>query len=99
MNLQELYGEHSRIVRYENSKQLFKAKMVEGTDVGDHILKMINLISQLEIMEFYMDVELQVDLILQLLLESFTLFILNFNMNKLECSLLELLSMLTTAQA
>ena len=47
-NLQVLYGEHSRIAKYEISKQLYKAKMVEGTDVGNHILKMINLIDQLE---------------------------------------------------
>jgi len=44
MNLQEFYEKHSQTVRYEISKQLFKAKMIEGTDVRDHILKMINLI-------------------------------------------------------
>ncbi|XP_052203109.1 uncharacterized protein LOC127808578 [Diospyros lotus] len=84
MNLQELYGEHSWMVRYEIYNQLFKENMAEGTDVGDHVLKMVNLIGQLEVLDFYMDVELQIDLIFQLLLESFTLFILNFNMNKLE---------------
>ena len=46
-----------------------------------------------------MDAELQIDLVVQSLLQSFAPFILNFNMNKLECSLLELLNMLTTAQA
>ena len=99
VNLQELYGEYRRTVRYEISKQLFKAKMTEGTDVGDHVLKMINLIGQLEVLNFYMDVELQIDLVLQSLLDSFAPFILNFNMNKLECLLPELLNMLTTAQA
>lgn len=64
MNLSELYGEHSRTVKYEIFKQLFKAKMAEDTDVGDHVLKMINLIGQLEMLDFYMDVELQIDLIL-----------------------------------
>ena len=44
MNLLKLYEEHSRIVRYEISKQLVKDKIEEGTDVGDHVLKMINLI-------------------------------------------------------
>ena len=73
--------------------------MAEGTNVGDHVLKMINLIGQLEVLNFYMDVKLHIDLILQSFLESFTPFILNFNMNKLECLLLELLNMLTTAQA
>ena len=42
--LRELSGEYSRTVRYEISKQLFRTKVAEGTDVGDHILKMINLI-------------------------------------------------------
>ena len=99
MNSQELYGEHSRTVRYEISKQLFKAKIVEGINVGDHMLKMINLIGQLEVLDFYMDVELQIDLILQSLPESFASFILNFNMNKLECPLPKLLNMLIIAQA
>ena len=64
VNLQELYGEHSRTVRYEISKKLFKAKMTEGIDVGDHVLKMINLIGQLEVLNFYMDAKLQIDLVL-----------------------------------
>ncbi|XP_052176627.1 uncharacterized protein LOC127790932 [Diospyros lotus] len=64
VNLQELYGKYSRTVRYEISKQLFKAKMEKGTDVGDHVLKIINLIGQFKVLDFYMDVELQIDLIL-----------------------------------
>ena len=46
-----------------------------------------------------MDAELQINLVLQSLPDSFALFILNFNMSKLECPLPELLNMLTTAQA
>ncbi|XP_052209197.1 uncharacterized protein LOC127812714 [Diospyros lotus] len=84
INLQELYGEHNQTVRYGISKQLFKAKMVEGTDVGDHVLNVINLIGQLEVLDFYMNAKPQIDLILQSLPESFASFILNFNMNKLE---------------
>ena len=99
MNLWELYGVQSRTSRYEIFKQLFRSKMEEGTDVGDHVLKMINLISQLDILEFYMDVDLQIDLILHSLPESFTLFILNYNMNKIVCTVLELLNMLTINKA
>ena len=40
------------------------ANMKKGTDVGDHVLKMIKLISQLKILNFYMDAKLQIDLIL-----------------------------------
>ena len=33
LNLKELYGEHSRTARYEISKQLFYARMIEGTSI------------------------------------------------------------------
>ena len=44
VNLQMLYGVQSRTMRYEISKRLFKAKTIEGSNVGDHVIKMINLI-------------------------------------------------------
>ena len=42
--------------------------------------------------------QLQTDLILQFLMESFRQTIANFHMNKIECTLVELLNMLVTAQ-
>ena len=45
-----------------------------------------------------MDFHLQLDWILQSLPESFRQTIVNFHMNKSECTLAELLSMLMTAQ-
>ena len=47
LNLKELYGEQSRTTRYEISKQLFYARMIEGTSVQTHVLKMIDLITHL----------------------------------------------------
>ena len=44
LNLKELYEEQSRTVRYEISKQLFCARMAEGSTVQDHVLKVIDLI-------------------------------------------------------
>ncbi|PKI39184.1 hypothetical protein CRG98_040430 [Punica granatum] len=35
-NPKELYGENSGTARYEISKELFRTRMQEGTDVGDH---------------------------------------------------------------
>ncbi|XP_031392256.1 uncharacterized protein LOC116204302 [Punica granatum] len=96
-NLRELYGENSRTARYEISKELFRARMQEGTKVAAHVQKMIRLIQQLEKLEFQMDKELHVDLVLQSLPDSFLGFIVNFHMNKLSCSLSELLNMLVTA--
>ncbi|PKI44632.1 hypothetical protein CRG98_034987 [Punica granatum] len=36
-NLRKLYGENSRIARYEISKELFRARMQEGTEVAAHV--------------------------------------------------------------
>ena len=47
-NLKELYGEQNRTARYEISKQLFHAHMIDGTSVQTHVLKMIDLITHLE---------------------------------------------------
>ena len=58
LNLKELYGEQSRITRYEISKQLFHARITEGSSVQDHILKVINLIIRLGQLGFVMDGEL-----------------------------------------
>ncbi|PKI65303.1 hypothetical protein CRG98_014341 [Punica granatum] len=57
-NLRELYGENSSTARYEISKELFRARMQEGTEVATHVQKMIRLIQQLEKLEFHMDKEL-----------------------------------------
>ncbi|KAL6582120.1 hypothetical protein OROMI_006134 [Orobanche minor] len=62
--LTELYGEHSRTARYEISKHLFSARMKEGEKVADHVLKMISMIERLEVLDFHMDLSLQIDLIL-----------------------------------
>ena len=98
LHLQELFGEHSRTARYEISKRLFRAKMREGEEVGAHVNSMIRSIEELESLDFSMDFHLQTDLILQSLPESFGQTIANFHMNKIECTLAELLNMLVTAQ-
>ncbi|XP_021691815.2 uncharacterized protein LOC110673102 [Hevea brasiliensis] len=88
----------SRTAKYEISKQLFRMRMVEGQDIDQHINKMIRLTEQLESMDFTIHADLQLDLILQSLLNSFSHFVINFNMNKLECTLAGLLNMAVIAQ-
>ncbi|XP_006447393.2 uncharacterized protein LOC18050836 [Citrus clementina] len=71
--------------------------MTEGS-VNEYVLKMIDYIEQQKALNFSMDGELAIDLILQSLPDSFSQFIMNFNMNKMECSLAELLKMLKTTE-
>ena len=63
-----------------------------------HVNSIIKLMEELESLDFTMDFHLQLDLILQSLPESFGQTIVNFHMNKIECTLAELLNMLVTAQ-
>ena len=99
INLKDLYGEQSRTARYEVSKQLFHARMTEGTSIQEHVLKVIDLITRLGQLGFIMDGKLNQDLILQSLPESYSQFVLNYHMNKLNTSLPELLNMLKTAES
>ena len=58
LNLKELYGEHSRSTRYEISKQLFHARMIEETSIQNHVLMVIDLITRLSKLGYIMDGEL-----------------------------------------
>ena len=73
--------------------------MTEGTSVQEHVLKVIDLITRLGQLGFIMDGELNQDLILQSLPESYSQFVLNYHMNKLNTSLPKLLNMLKTAES
>ncbi|KAL8101444.1 hypothetical protein AgCh_033368 [Apium graveolens] len=99
MHLQELYDVAGRTARYEISKELFGCRMSEGSSVNNHVLKMINLIERLGQLSFSMDGELSQDLVLQSLPSSFSQFVVNFHMNKLDVSLPELHNMLKTGES
>ncbi|KAL8108572.1 hypothetical protein AgCh_024881 [Apium graveolens] len=86
MHLQELYDVAGRTARYEISKELFGCRMSEGSSMNDQVLKMINLIERLGQLGFAMDGELSQDLVLQSLPSSFSQFVVNFHMNKLDKS-------------
>ena len=47
--LMVLFVEHSRNQRYEISKSLFKARMVESSLIQSHVLKMIEWIERLTV--------------------------------------------------
>ncbi|KAL4283175.1 hypothetical protein GQ457_16G020370 [Hibiscus cannabinus] len=92
-NLKEIYEAQARQERYETSKSLFQCKMSEGSPVGAHVIKMMSYIQTLEKLGFALNDELAIDVVLQSLSDSFSQFILNFNM-----TLPQLLGMLRTAK-
>ncbi|KAK8555198.1 hypothetical protein V6N12_009351 [Hibiscus sabdariffa] len=97
-NLKEIYEGQARQERYETSKALFQCKMIEGSPVGAHVIKMMGYIQTLEKLGFSLKDELETDLILQSLPDSFKPFILNFNMNEINKTLPQLLGMLRTVE-
>ena len=86
LNLMELFAEKSRTRIYEISKSLFRARMAESSSVQAHVLKMIEWIERLVVLRVELLVEMSTYLILQSLLDSFSQFIVNFNMNKIQAS-------------
>ncbi|XP_057948226.1 uncharacterized protein LOC131143882 [Malania oleifera] len=72
--------------------------MAEGTPVRDHVVNMIGFLNELEILGAESDGESEVDIVLQSLLDSFKKFFLNYNMNKLFYSLVELLKELQATE-
>src|SRR5262249_32438872 len=96
--LNSLFASKARTERYEISKRLFRLRMSEGSSVQAHVLKMIEWIRRLDKLGFELSDELSIDLILQSLPDSFNPFIMNYNMNKIESSLDELLNMLVVAE-
>ena len=59
---------------------------------------MITYIEKLDQLGFVMDHELSIELILQSLPQSFSQFIMNYHMNKLDSTLSKLFNMLKTAE-
>ncbi|XP_019435204.1 PREDICTED: uncharacterized protein LOC109341708 [Lupinus angustifolius] len=97
-HLKKMYGAQSRTPRYQLSKTIFRSMLNVNAQVGPHVLKMISLMEQLEKLGCKLGKELSQYLILQSLPESFSPFIVNFNMNKMDCDLHEMLNMLVDYQ-
>ncbi|KAM5573758.1 hypothetical protein ABKV19_013350 [Rosa sericea] len=98
LHLTELFGERNRNVRFTVVNELVKTKHVRGAPVHQHGLKMIGLIEQIQDLGFALDAELAQDLLLTSLDDSFSQFIMNYNMQQMDHTLSDLLNMLVTAE-
>jgi len=77
---------------------LFRAQMAEGSSAYEHAVKIIGYIEKLATLEFVMDQELSIDLILQSSPEGYAQFALNYIMNKNQTSISELINLLKTVE-
>ncbi|XP_075479539.1 uncharacterized protein LOC142520449 [Primulina tabacum] len=98
-HLQELYGEQTRPLKHATVKDLMTSCLREGASVHEHGVRMIGHIEKLVAMYPVIPNELCTNILLLSLPLSFDGFVVNFNMNKLEVSLIELFNMLTGYEA
>ncbi|XP_077249088.1 uncharacterized protein LOC143888515 [Tasmannia lanceolata] len=97
-NLREMFGQQNRSSRQIAIKGLISTKMVEGTLVRDHMLKMMGYVNELEVLGAMLDGESQVDMVLASLPLSFNDFVMNYHKNKLSMTLTELLNHLQSTE-
>ncbi|XP_073138678.1 uncharacterized protein [Henckelia pumila] len=93
-HLRTLFGEQTRSLRLATSKELFSSRLQNGASVHEHGVKIKSLIEKLETLEVVIPHELALDLILWSLPSSFEPFVTNFTMNKIDCTLEELVNMM-----
>ncbi|KAM3301789.1 hypothetical protein P3S67_016291 [Capsicum chacoense] len=61
-SLKEMFGEQNCVAKQTTMKALLTTKMVEGTSVREHVLKIISLLNKMEILSAVIDKESQMDL-------------------------------------
>ncbi|XP_073135718.1 uncharacterized protein [Henckelia pumila] len=88
--LKELFGEQTRPLRHATVKELITLRMRDGASVHEHGVRMIGLVEKLVGMDLVLSAELTTDVLLLSLPSSFDSFVVNFNMNKMEPTLEEL---------
>jgi len=99
VQLKDMFQQQAKQERFETVKTLASCKMAQGSSVSVHVLKMKGYVDQLERLGFPIGQELATDFILNSLTSSYDSFVLNYNMNSMEKSIMELHGMLKTAES
>ncbi|XP_075080234.1 uncharacterized protein LOC142165761 [Nicotiana tabacum] len=58
-NLKEMFGDQNHAAKQTAMKALLNTKMVEGSSVRDHVLKMMSLLNELEVLGANIDKDTQ----------------------------------------
>ncbi|OVA08840.1 hypothetical protein BVC80_1405g7 [Macleaya cordata] len=81
-----MFAHHSRPAEQEATKKLYNTRMVEGTQVRDHVLTMMALFNELETLRTTFKQSYKED------------FKMTYNMNKMSSTLPDLMNQLTVAE-
>ncbi|KAL0445759.1 UNVERIFIED_CONTAM: hypothetical protein Slati_1703800 [Sesamum latifolium] len=94
LRMSQIYAVSDRHIRCAATKVFFGTKMIEGSSVQEHGVKMLSLVEKLKDLKANLEKETYIDVILQSLPPSFDSFIVNYNMNGLDKDLHELINIL-----
>ncbi|KAL0367261.1 UNVERIFIED_CONTAM: hypothetical protein Sradi_3616200 [Sesamum radiatum] len=89
-----VYAVPDRHIRNAATKAFLGTKIVEGSSVQSHRVKMLSPAEKLENLKVRLDNDTYIDVILQSLPPSYDPFIINYNMNGFEKIIHELINML-----
>ncbi|KAL0293065.1 UNVERIFIED_CONTAM: hypothetical protein Sradi_6958100 [Sesamum radiatum] len=93
LRMSQIYAVPDQHIRYAATKAFFGTKMIEGSSVQEHGVKMLSLMEKLKDLKANLEKETYIDVILQSLPPSFDSFIMNYNMNGLDKDFHELINM------
>ncbi|KAJ9561346.1 hypothetical protein OSB04_006506 [Centaurea solstitialis] len=96
--LRDMFQTQARTERYDATKAFNECKMIRGTSVSDHVMKMKRHMDHLERLGHPVPLQLATDTILNSLSEDYKPFVINYNMNNMDKTIAELHSMLKTAE-
>ena len=71
LSLQEMFGDKGKLVRHVTLKTIINTRMSKGTPIRDHIISMIKLLNEMEILEAKINEETKVDMVLKTSSTSF----------------------------
>ncbi|KAG8661844.1 hypothetical protein MANES_01G044150v8 [Manihot esculenta] len=86
-NLKEMFRDQTSIAKQIALREILTSKIEEGTFVRTHVLKMMSLLNDIEVLGAKFDTTTQIEM-----------FRLNYNMNKMEFTLSNLLNELVAAK-
>ncbi|XP_037496196.1 uncharacterized protein LOC119370982 [Jatropha curcas] len=79
-NLKEMFGDQTSAARQNALREILTSKMEEGTPVRTHVLKMMSLLNNMEVLGAEVDNATQIEMILNTLPASFQQFRLNMEL-------------------
>jgi hypothetical protein len=97
-DLKDIFAPQARAERYESSELFFSTRMDKHSSVSKHVVKMSGYVQCLNALDYQISDELAIDRVLQSLPPSYKGFVLNYNMQGMSKSLLELFAMLKSTE-